>query len=124
MTYQMTSALLGMGLAGTILYLVRRDDLHGSFAIWWIGAAIAILLLGLFPNVVDAVAFRLGVQYGPTLLIVLSIGVIFIKMLTMDIAKSKQEQRLRRLTQRLGMLECDLYRNRPRLPPSDDAPSP
>ncbi len=113
-SYQLTSALLGIGLASIILFLVRRDELHGSFAVWWIITAFFILLFGLFPSLVDLIAIRLGIQYPPTLLLIVSIGLILVKMLTMDIAKSKQEQRLRRLTQRLAMLECDFYRSQPR----------
>ena len=34
MTMQITAALIGVLLAGSILYLVRRDHLHGPYALW------------------------------------------------------------------------------------------
>ena len=40
-TYQLTSMAIGLGLALVILFLVRRDHLHGPYALWWIGAATA-----------------------------------------------------------------------------------
>ena len=33
---QITAAILGIGLAGAIFFLVRRDHLHGPFAAWWL----------------------------------------------------------------------------------------
>ena len=41
------AGLLGLGLAGTILYLVRRDRLHGPYALWWLLVAGAALVLEL-----------------------------------------------------------------------------
>jgi hypothetical protein len=39
---------------------------------------------------------------------VLGMGLILIKVLTMDLERSRQERKLRRLAQRLAMLEADL----------------
>ena len=41
LTGQITSAILGIVLAGAILFLVRRDHLHGPYAVWWFGVAAA-----------------------------------------------------------------------------------
>jgi len=47
MTAQITSGVIAVLLAGSILYLVRRDHLHGSYAVWWLVVAAAILLKNL-----------------------------------------------------------------------------
>jgi hypothetical protein len=51
----------------------------------------------------------LGVHYPPTLLIVIGMGLILIKMLTMDLKRSEQERKIRALTQRLAILESEMY---------------
>jgi hypothetical protein len=105
-TYQITSMGIGVGLAVIILLLVRRDHLHGPYAIWWIGAAATVAVLGLFPRLFDRLAVVLGVSYPPILAIVLGFGLLLVKMLTMDLERSRQERLIRRLAQRLAMLEA------------------
>lgn len=105
-TYQFTSTVIGVGLAAVILFLVRRDHLHGPYAIWWVSAAATVALLGFFPRLFDIVAVKLGVNYPPILAIVLGFGMLLVKILTMDLERSRQERVIRRLAQRLAMLEA------------------
>jgi len=105
-TYQITSMAIGVFLAAVILFLVRRDHLHGPYAIWWIGAAATVALLGFFPRLFDVVAVKLGVSYPPVLAIVLGFSMLLIKILTMDLERSRQERLIRRLAQRLAILEA------------------
>lgn len=106
MTYQITSALLGLTIAFGILFLVRRDHLHGTYAVWWLGVAVIAMLLGLFPQITNWLAIRTGIGYPPILAIVLGFGLLLIKMLTMDLERSRQERQIRRLAQRLALLEA------------------
>jgi hypothetical protein len=108
MTAQITAGFIGVLLAGTILYLVRRDHLHGSYALWWLAIAAVILLLGVFPPVIDWLGRVTGIYYPPVLPIIVGIGMILIRMLKMDIDRSQQERQLRRLTQKLAILEQEI----------------
>lgn len=118
-TYQITSMAIGVSLAAIILLLVRRDHLHGPYAIWWIGAAATVAVLGLFPRLFDVLAAMLGVSYPPVLAIVLGFGLLLVKILTMDVERSRQERLIRRLAQRLAMLEAQAPAKRD---PSDPSP--
>ena len=115
-TYQITSMAMGIAIAIVILYLVRRDHLHGAYAIWWIGAAVTIGLLGFFPRFFDYLALYVGVSYPPVLAIVLGFGMLLVKILTMDLERSRQERLIRRLAQRLAMLEAQGPLNLPSTP--------
>jgi hypothetical protein len=106
--YQWTSTVIGLWIAGLILFLVRRDHLHGPYAIWWLTVAATVVIVGAFPWLFDKVAPFFGVAYPPILAMVLGMGLLLIKMLTMDLERSRQERKLRRLAQRLAMLEADL----------------
>jgi hypothetical protein len=108
MTSQLTSAAISILLAGSILYLVRRDHMHGSYALWWLAIAAAILLLGVFPPVIDWLGSVTGISYPPVLPIIVGIGMILIRMLRTDIDRSRQERQLRRLAQKLAILEQEL----------------
>jgi hypothetical protein len=108
MTAQITAGIIGALLAGAILYLVRRDHLHGTYALWWLAIAAAILLLGVFPPVIDWLGRVTGIRYPPVLPIIVGIGMILIRMLKMDIDRSRQERQVRRLTQKLAILEQEI----------------
>jgi hypothetical protein len=99
---------MALAIAGGILYLVRRDHMRGPYAVWWIFAATAVAALGLFPREFDGFARLLGVAYPPTLFIVAALGLLLVKILTLDLGRSKQERKLRRLVQRLAILEARL----------------
>ncbi|MBS0516097.1 MAG: DUF2304 domain-containing protein [Proteobacteria bacterium] len=121
MTVVLVSALLGIALAGAILYLVRRDHLHGSYALWWLVVAAATLGIGMFPHVVDWLGEIVGIAYPPILAIILGMGLILIRMLLMDVDRSRQERTLRRLTQRLAILDQELSDTRAKLAVQDSA---
>ncbi len=107
MSYQLTSTFLGFFIAGVILWLIRRDFLHSRHATWWLIVAISIVLLGIFPTAVDWLATHLGVHYPPTLIFVLGMGFILIKVIAIDIHQSDLERKVRRLAQRLAILEAE-----------------
>jgi len=114
MSYQVTSAILGVLLALIILSLIRRDILHSRHALWWIGVAFMVFLLGLFPRIIDVMAFYLGVNYPPTLLFILGMAMILIKVISIDIHQSQLERKIRRLTQRLAIFEAEQMSNQDR----------
>ncbi len=104
MSYQITTTLLGLLLAGSILYMVRRDHLHGPYALWWLSVAAIIVLLGAFPRIIDVVATYTGVSYPPNLLFSVAIGMVLLKMLRADVESSRHERRIRRLGQKMAIL--------------------
>jgi hypothetical protein len=108
MSYQWTTIIIGLALATTILWLVRRAHLHGPYALWWVGVAVVVVGVGFFPHLFDSLALQLGVNYPPILAVVLGFSLLLIKMLTMDLERSRQERQIRRLAQRMAILEAKL----------------
>lgn len=108
--YQIMSAIIGLILFGMIIWLVRRDHLHGRFAIMWFVSGLSCALLGIFPTITDWIASRIGIAYPPILAVILGIGFLTLKLILMDIERSKNEVKLIRLTQRLAMLEGELLK--------------
>ena len=121
---QITAAILGVGLAGAILYLVRRDHLHGPFAAWWLMVAAATLILGMFPSLVVWLGKLTGINYAPVLPIIIGLSMVLLRLLKLDIDRSRQERRMRRLTQKLAILEQEIDQlRRDRVAP-DASPDP
>ncbi|MGB0132772.1 DUF2304 domain-containing protein [Dokdonella sp.] len=119
---QITAAILGFALAGAIFYLVRRDHLHGPFAAWWLMVAAATLILGMFPALVIWLGKLTGINYAPVLPIIIGLSMVLLRLLKLDIDRSRQERQMRRLTQKLAILEQEIERLRnPAGSPSGDA---
>jgi len=104
-SYQWTTAIIGLIIAFIIFFLIRRDFLHVKRSFWWIGIALLVVIMGFFPGFFDKIGILLGVSYPPVLIITLGIGFILVKILSMDLERSRQERTLRRLTQKIAILE-------------------
>ena len=51
-----------------------------------------------------------GIFYAPVLPIVVGLSLVLIRMLKLDVDRSKQERQIRRLTQKLAILEEEIER--------------
>lgn len=104
----LTSLTIGTAIAVAIFFLVRKNHLMVSHAFWWLLVAGASITFGAVPKLIDRIGEFLGIHYPPVLLLVIGLGFILIKMLTMDLKGSEQERKIRALTQRLAVLESDM----------------
>lgn len=102
------TGIIGIATAIAIMVLIRRDHLHVRYGLWWMGAAVAFALLGLFPTIVDHIAAGLGIGYPPMLAVILGLAVLVLKILVMDIERSRNAIKMQRLVQRIALLESDL----------------
>lgn len=105
--YHVIVLVAGIGLAGVILYLVRRDHLYIRQGLFWIVAALASLGFAIWPYLIDSLGGALGIAYPPTLLFLGAILVLVLKALFADISLTKLRRDLRRLNQRIAMLEAE-----------------
>ncbi|HMB31021.1 MAG TPA: DUF2304 domain-containing protein [Desulfohalobiaceae bacterium] len=103
--YNYFTAFLGFCTASVIVCLVRKDALSANYTLWWISIALGLIVLGLFPSIIDYFGRFLGIHYPPILLIIISWCLILLKLLFMDIDRSKQDRQIRILMQRLALYE-------------------
>lgn len=107
-SHQLSSAILGSALGITILLLVRRDHLQLGHALFWLTFAAGSIVFGLVPAFSDHIAAALGISYGPTLVILIAVAALVIRSLQADIHSTRLERSLRRLTQKVALLEADV----------------
>jgi hypothetical protein len=105
--YHLTVLVIGILLAAGILYLVRRDHIYIRQGMFWIAVAVATLAFAFWPTLIDVVGGALGIAYPPTLLLLVAIVVLVLKALVADIALTKVNRDLRRLNQRIALLEAE-----------------
>ena len=103
---QITTSLLGLGFALVIFHLLRRDHLYILHGLFWIIVAALAALLGLWPGLIDRLAGWVGISYSPALLLLAAVLVLLIKALHSDITQTQLERQLRRLNQRVAMMDA------------------
>ncbi|MCB1896502.1 MAG: DUF2304 domain-containing protein [Rhodocyclaceae bacterium] len=113
-SYQWASAGIGIIIAGIILMLVMRDRLHSRYALWWLPVAVIICVLGISPDINNAIGSALGISYPPVLPLIVASVLMIVKILLMDLNASRMERVLQRLVQRIAILESDSDERRDR----------
>ena len=113
MTLALTTFALGLVLSLGVLVLVRKGELQGRRAAGWMLLAVLAFVGALLPGLTDWIGLRLGVSYPPMLVALIGLIALTLKALAADVEASGQERRLRRLTQRIALLEVELYGRRP-----------
>lgn len=109
----LTTGLLGVALAAIILLLLRRDHLYVMHGLFWVVVAAAAVTLGLWPGLIVWLAAFTGISYPPALLLLVGVIVLFVKALHADMLNTRLEREVRRLNQRIAMLEADEDRPTP-----------
>lgn len=115
---QLTTTLMGIGLAALILYLIRRDHLYVMHGLFWVFVASAAAFLGVWPGLIDKLASLVGISYPPALLLLLACIVLLVKALHSDMVNTRIERDVRRLNQRLALLQADIEAQRVAAEPS------
>lgn len=103
--YKIVTAALGLGVAACIGMLVRRDKMRAGYSLWWLSIALALGILGAFPELFDVIGRSLGVAYPPVLALIFGYCMLLVKILYDDLGRSRMERDLRKLAQRLAVYE-------------------
>lgn len=103
--YYLVVAVLGIGLALAILTLIRRDHIQLRQGLFWIAVALASLVFGIWPDLIDRLGRAVGIAYSPALLFLVAIVGLILRALLTDIALTQIKRDVRRLNQRIALLE-------------------
>ena len=102
--YKVTTTIIGAIIFMIIFMLVRRGKLQEKFALTWFGIGISVVILGLFPIIIDKIAWLTGITYPPALLFAIAVGVLLIQNLYLFIFASQNEVRTKELLQQVAVL--------------------
>ena len=103
-SYKITTSILGAVIFLIILSLVRKGKLQEKYALTWFAIGIAVVVLGVFPVILDKIAKFTGVSYAPALLFVMAVGLLLIQNLYLFIFASQNEVRIKELIQEVAVL--------------------
>lgn len=106
--YNVAAASISLFFVVLMIVLIRRQRLGIIYTLWWLLAIVGMLSLGFFPAIADWAGQLLGIHYPPVLPIILALCLLFVKILTMDMAATRQEMRIRILAQKMAAYETEL----------------
>jgi Uncharacterized conserved protein (DUF2304) len=90
------------------IHLIRKHKLREQYALLWLIATAAILILSIFGGLVDALADFFSISYSPTLPLVAGLLFALMVLLTQSVALSNQADKSRDLAQQMALLEFRL----------------
>jgi hypothetical protein len=102
------TAVTAVILLAVIIELLRRRQLREKYAVLWIGVGVAVVLLGFFPGMLNALAVAVGVASGASL--VLFLGVVFLLLVCIHLSweASRLEEKTRALAEEVALMRAEL----------------
>lgn len=95
---------LGLAVLLLLINLVRKRQLQERYALLWLLAGLALTLAPLFIPWLDHLAFSIGFEYTPALLLLLAVVGLLLLVFQLSLSISHNEERIKVLTQEMGLL--------------------
>ncbi|HUU92866.1 MAG TPA: DUF2304 domain-containing protein [Phycisphaerae bacterium] len=117
-TQRIVLLVLGLGLLGLTLNLIRRRRLREEYAVLWVATSIVTLLFVLFSGALFDVATWLNLDHVVLMLLIVFVFLVAI-MLHYSVVISRHSEREKGLSQEVALLkdELDKLRDEVRQPP-------
>jgi hypothetical protein len=107
-----------------ILDLVRRRRLAERYALLWLLAAIAMLVLAIWTDGLDVIADLMGIQEPANAIFIIALGVIFVLLLHFSVATTRLAEETKILAQENARLDLELRETRGEEPAPDPETGP
>ena len=97
-------------VAVVLLMLMRTRRIKEKYAAVWLVLAVAVCIIGLFPETVSSIASLVGVATASNLLFASALAVLFGVCIQLSVELSSTEEKARTLTEEIALLRLDLDR--------------
>jgi hypothetical protein len=97
-----------LGIFGLVLELVRRRRLVERYALLWMSAAVAMLVLSIWTGALDIIANLMGIAEPANAIFSLAFGVAFLLLLNFSVVSSRLSEESKVLAQEVARLEQEL----------------
>jgi hypothetical protein len=105
---QVVAVVVTLAIFLLVLELVRRRRLAERYALLWLLAALAMLVLAIWTDGLDVIANLMGIQLPANAIFILAFGVIFILLLHFSVATTRLADETKILAQENGRLDQEL----------------
>jgi hypothetical protein len=113
---QIIAVIVTLAIFLLILELVRRRRLAERYALLWLSAAGALLVLSIWTDGLDVIADAMGIQQPANAIFLLAFGVVFVLLLHFSVATTRLAEETKILAQESARLEQELREARGEVP--------
>ena len=92
----------------TVISLMAKKKLEYKYGLGWIVVALIIMILGIFPKLLELVAHAMGIAIPANAMFYMGFIFVLIVVFSLSISVSKLSEKVRRLSQDLGILRKDV----------------
>lgn len=93
-----------------VLHLIRRRTLREDYGLWWVLAAIGLLTISIWHDLLDLISQTMGIAYPPTVLLLALTMIVFLLSLHYATSLSRLADQNKRLAQEVALLRCKIER--------------
>jgi ATP/ADP translocase len=100
--------VLGLAVLAFIINMVRTRRLQERYALLWLLAGLGLAVSPLVIHWLDRLAYALGFDYPPALLLILAVIALLLIILQLSLNISQNAEIIKTLTQEVGLLRQEL----------------
>ena len=105
----LVGGLIALSLMGELL---RRRQLKEKYAVLWLFVGVGMLVLAVWPQLVDVVARAIGVKSGTNLLLFVGVLILTLVCVHLSWEVSRLEDKSRALAEEIGVLRLEVEQTR------------
>ena len=105
---QIVALLATLAIFLLVLELVRRRRLVERYALLWMSAAVALLVLAIWTEGLELIADAIGIQEPANAIFILAFGAAFVLLLHFSVATSRLGEETKILAQEVARLDLEL----------------
>jgi hypothetical protein len=88
-----------------VFELVRRRRLRERYALFWLAAALVLLVLAIWKDLLNTISKAVGIYYPPNAFFVIAFSFVLLLLLHFSVAVSRLADQTRVLAQRVALLD-------------------
>lgn len=104
--------LIIVGMALAIIYVVRmvhKKLIDYKYGLWWGFVAFVIMVLAIFPGILNGISLFLGITLPINMLFFFGIVLMGVLIFSLSKAVSDLTEKVKRLSQEIAILRKDIY---------------
>lgn len=109
----------GLIILAAMFELLRRRQLKEKYAVLWMIVGVFVLILGIFPTLIDAIARPLHIASPPNLLFLVATGALLLVAVHLSWETSRLEDETRELAEEVALMRHELERHQRESRPSE-----